>query len=150
VLQFETASADETQEAGRTIAQHLPQTGLVLLMGNLGAGKTTLVKGIAEALGVTSADEVTSPTYTLIHEYGDPVRIYHIDLYRLDTVDQVRGLGLEDLFDSDALVLVEWGEKFPGFFSRERYEIVLTNTGESSRLIECRRPSSPSGFVGAI
>ena len=78
-----TTSAAETVDLGRRLAARLH--GVVLLIGNLGAGKTTLVKGIAEGLGAAGEDEVSSPTFTLIHEYGDPPRIYHIDLYRLDT-----------------------------------------------------------------
>ena len=93
MAQFETCSADETQALGRQLAQQLPATGLVLLIGELGAGKTTLAKGIVEGLGAASADEVSSPTYTLIHEYGDPVRVYHIDLYRLESAEEVRGIG---------------------------------------------------------
>lgn len=140
MLRFDTSSAAETEAAGTNIAEHLPRSGLVLLIGNLGAGKTTLAKGIVEGLGVTGANEVTSPTYTIVHEYGDPVRVYHVDLYRLDTVEEVRGVGLDDLLDSDALVLIEWGERFPELFTRERHEIVLIVTGESSRSIEfCRK-----------
>ncbi|MFZ0591132.1 MAG: tRNA (adenosine(37)-N6)-threonylcarbamoyltransferase complex ATPase subunit type 1 TsaE [Bryobacteraceae bacterium] len=139
MLWFETSSAEETEAAGKEIARHLPHSGLVLLIGNLGAGKTTLAKGIVEGLGVAGANEVTSPTYTIVHEYGDPVQIYHVDLYRLETVEEVRGLGLDDLLESEALVLVEWGERFPELFTRERYEVLLAPSGESSRSIHFRR-----------
>jgi tRNA threonylcarbamoyladenosine biosynthesis protein TsaE len=142
VLRFETSSTEETETAGKKIAEHLPRSGLVLLIGNLGAGKTTLAKGIVEGLGVASADEVTSPTYTIVHEYGEPVQVYHVDLYRLDTVEEVRGLGIDDLLESEALVLIEWGERFPQLFTRERYEIALAATGESSRSIELSRKKS--------
>src|SRR5579859_167719 len=97
VRQFETHSDEETRAVGRLLASELPRKGLVLLIGDLGAGKTTLTKGIAEGLGAASADDVSSPTFTLIHEYGDPPRMYHIDLYRLDSMEQVSGLGLEEL-----------------------------------------------------
>jgi tRNA threonylcarbamoyladenosine biosynthesis protein TsaE len=106
------------------------------LIGNLGAGKTTLVKGIAEGRGTAKADEVASPTFTLIHEYGDPVAIYHIDLYRLNTAEEARQLGLEDLFYSHALVLIEWGERFPELLPRERIEIRITQAKEDQRNIE--------------
>ena len=140
MLRFDTSSAEETEAAGREIAGRLPRSGVVLLIGNLGAGKTTMAKGIVEGLGVAGADEVTSPTYTIVHEYGDPVQIYHVDLYRLETVEEVRGLGLDDLLESEALVLIEWGERFPELFTRKRHEIVLTATGEFSRSIEfCRK-----------
>ena len=136
VLRFETHSGEETQAVGRRIARLLPAHGLVLLIGNLGAGKTTLAKGIAEGLGAAKADEVSSPTFTLIHEYGNPVRIYHVDLYRLETVEQVRRLGLDELVDRSALVLIEWGERFDTFFPGQRIEIRFTNTGGDNRRIE--------------
>ena len=97
-----THSADETVELGRRIAAALPTKAVVLLIGNLGAGKTTLTQGIVEGLGVASREEVGSPTFTLIHEYGPP-RVYHIDLYRLDTEAEVATLGLDDLFDQEAV-----------------------------------------------
>ncbi len=84
-LQIETHSSADTRALGRYLTESLPRVGVVLLIGELGAGKTTLVKGIVEGLGVADADDVSSPTYTIIHQYGDPVRVYHIDLYRLET-----------------------------------------------------------------
>jgi tRNA threonylcarbamoyladenosine biosynthesis protein TsaE len=86
---------EQTLALGSRLAPLFPRHGVVLLIGNLGAGKTTLTKGIAEALGAAPADEVSSPTFTLIHEYGDPVRIYHVDLYRLETSEEARRVGLE-------------------------------------------------------
>lgn len=109
--------------------------GVVLLIGELGAGKTTLTKGIVEGLDIAEADDVSSPTYTLIHEYGDPVSVYHVDLYRLETLKEVRRLGLEDLFDQPALVLIEWGERFPELMPDDRIEIRLTHEGEDRRSI---------------
>ncbi len=106
-----TSSAAETIALGHRLAADLK--GVVLLIGNLGAGKTTLVKGIAEGLGAAREEEVSSPTFTLIHEYGNPTRVYHVDLYRLDTEREVESLGLEDLWATDRLVLIEWGERFP-------------------------------------
>ena len=136
VLRFETCSDEETREVGRQLAGLLPRQAAVLLIGNLGAGKTTLAKGIVEGRGAASADEVSSPTFTLIHEYGDPVAIYHVDLYRLDTTEEVRHLGLEDLFETDALVLVEWGERFPELLPVKRIEIRIADEGEDGRRIE--------------
>src|ERR1700761_8638672 len=108
VRQFETHSDEETRALGRELAALLPEQGVVLLIGDLGAGKTTLTKGIVEGRNAGSADDVSSPTFTLIHEYGDPVKVYHVDLYRLDTVEEVSRLGLEELFDRPALTLIEW------------------------------------------
>ncbi|HLH03089.1 MAG TPA: tRNA (adenosine(37)-N6)-threonylcarbamoyltransferase complex ATPase subunit type 1 TsaE [Bryobacteraceae bacterium] len=132
----ETHSAEETLAAGRDLARILPEHGVVLLLGDLGAGKTTLTKGIAEGRGAAHAEDVSSPTFTLIHEYGDPVRVYHIDLYRLDTIDQARGLGLEDLFEEPALVLVEWGDRFPELLPAATKTIRIRRTGPDSRSIE--------------
>lgn len=136
VHRFETHSADETRAVGQRLAALLPQTGVVLLVGDLGAGKTTLTKGIVEGLHAASADDVASPTFTLIHEYGDPVRVYHADLYRLDTAEQARRLGLEELFEKRALTLVEWGERFPELFPADHIEIHLRHKGEDEREIE--------------
>ncbi len=94
-----------------------------------------------EGLGAASADEVSSPTFTLIHEYGDPVKVYHADLYRLDTAEQVRRLGLEELFDKPtAITLIEWGERFPEIIPANHTEIHLAHGPNETRLIEIRAP----------
>jgi tRNA threonylcarbamoyladenosine biosynthesis protein TsaE len=105
------------------------------LIGNLGAGKTTLAKGIIDGLGFAEPDEVVSPTFTLIHEYGGG-RAFHIDLYRLDKADQVATLGLDDIFDRDAVVLIEWGERFPELMPVPRMEISLSAVNSDERQIE--------------
>jgi len=122
-------------ELGRRLAAELPPHGVVLLIGNLGAGKTTLAKGIVSGLGAAEADEVSSPTFTLIHEYGE-ARAYHIDLYRLEEARQVESLGLEELFDRDAMVLIEWGERFPQLLPAQRTEIRLRALSNDEREIE--------------
>jgi tRNA threonylcarbamoyladenosine biosynthesis protein TsaE len=132
-LKFETHSEEETIELGAVIAGHLPVKATVLLIGNLGAGKTTLAKGMVQGRGAAAPEEVSSPTFTLIHEYG--TEVYHIDLYRLDEPEQVANLGLDEIFDREALVLVEWGERFPNLMPADRFEIRLTPTGETSRQI---------------
>ena len=106
-----THSPEETVRFGREIALHLAPPCLVLLEGDLGAGKTTLVKGIVAALGAASEDEVTSPSFTLVHEYGSEGRVYHVDLYRIEGARDLATLGLEDVSSQAATVLVEWGEK---------------------------------------
>jgi len=133
---FETRSDEETRALGRQLALSLPQRGVVLLIGELGAGKTTLAKGIVEGRNAAPADEVSSPTFTLIHEYGNPVSVYHADLYRLDTAEQVRRLGLDEIFDRPALTLVEWGERFPEIFPKDRTEIRISDAGEDLRKFE--------------
>ncbi len=141
MTEYKTANADETIALGRRLAQDLK--GVVLLIGNLGAGKTTLVKGIAEGLRAANEEEVTSPTFTLIHEYGDPALIYHIDLYRLDTEREVESLGLGELFTTGILVMIEWGERFPRLMPLPRTEIEITiddtDPNGESRIIICRQ-----------
>lgn len=134
--QFETRSEEETREFGKRLARQLPSQGVVLLIGNLGAGKTTLAKGIVEGLEVAAADDVSSPTYTIVHEYGEPVRVYHIDLYRLETAEEVLGMGIEDLLESPALLLIEWGERFPQLMPASRTEIrIFPQTGDGRRFV---------------
>lgn len=132
-----TASAAETIALGRRLSGEL--RGVVLLIGNLGAGKTTLVKGIAEGLGVAGEEEVSSPTFTLIHEYGSPPRVYHIDLYRLDSEREVESLGLDELWNTQRLVLIEWGERFPRLLPLPRTEITINAQEDDTRIIEWRQ-----------
>jgi len=133
---FHTQSEEETIALGEKLAAELPAKAVVLLVGNLGAGKTTLAKGIVKGLGAAQCDEVSSPTFTLIHEYSPSV--YHIDLYRLDREDQVATLGLDEIFDRTAVVLIEWGERFTRLMPEERIEIRLRAAEENSREIEVR------------
>jgi tRNA threonylcarbamoyladenosine biosynthesis protein TsaE len=144
VQRFETHSDEETRALGREFAKLLPEQGVVLLIGDLGAGKTTLTKGIVEGRNAGSADDVSSPTFTLIHEYGDPVKIYHVDLYRLDTAEEAGRLGLEELFDRPALTLIEWGERFPELMPAERAEIRLKHLTEDDREIELSLSKAPN------
>ena len=116
-------SEQETIDAGQALARSLPSRAVVLLIGNLGAGKTTFTKGMVAGLGVGEADEVSSPTFTLIHEYGDPPKLYHIDLYRLEEERQVASLGLDEIFDRNAIVVIEWGERFPRLMPAKRVEV---------------------------
>jgi tRNA threonylcarbamoyladenosine biosynthesis protein TsaE len=129
---YHAASEAETIELGRRLAGELPPRGVVLLTGNLGAGKTTLAKGIISGLGAARPDDVASPTFTLIHEYGGG-RVYHVDLYRLDEPRQVATLGLEELFERDAMVLIEWGERFPRLMPAARTEIRIRVSGGEER-----------------
>jgi tRNA threonylcarbamoyladenosine biosynthesis protein TsaE len=131
---YHTQSEEETIALGEKLGAELPSTAVVLLIGQLGAGKTTLAKGIVQGLGAAKPDDVSSPTFTLIHEYSP--RVYHIDLYRLDTAAQVATLGLEEIFDRPAVVLIEWGERFPELMPEQRIEIRLQATDENSREIE--------------
>jgi tRNA threonylcarbamoyladenosine biosynthesis protein TsaE len=132
-----TNSAEETIAFGRQLAAQLSPPLIVLLRGDLGAGKTTLVKGIAEGFHAASAHDVTSPTFTLVHEYRGPrATLYHIDLYRIDTERQLETLGLDDLLAPDSILLIEWGEKFPRFVRDRNVEILLERVGEYDRRIQ--------------
>lgn len=130
-----THSADETMELGRKLAPTLKNARMVILRGDLGTGKTTLVKGIAEGLEAASHEDVTSPTFTLIHEYrGSDVNLYHVDLYRIDTPRELDTLGLDELFAEEGnLVLLEWGEKFPRFEKERDVEISIERRGDQER-----------------
>jgi tRNA threonylcarbamoyladenosine biosynthesis protein TsaE len=134
--QITTHSAEETIAYGRTVSQWLAPPKLVLLRGDLGAGKTTLVKGIAAAFEAAAEEDVTSPTFTLVHEYRGPkANLYHIDLYRIDTPRQLETLGLDDLRSENSILLIEWGEKFPRLLRERDVEISLEREGENQRRI---------------
>jgi tRNA threonylcarbamoyladenosine biosynthesis protein TsaE len=131
-----THSAEETIDFGRTLAETLTPPKLVLLRGELGSGKTTLVKGIATGFRAASEEDVTSPTFTLVHEYRGPqANLYHVDLYRVDTLRQLETLGLDDLVADNSVFLIEWGEKFPRFTRDRDVEIILERLGDSDRRI---------------
>ena len=131
-----THSTEETIALGRSLASLLAPPKLVLLRGDLGAGKTTLVKGIAAAFEAASEEDVTSPTFTLVHEYRGPrANLYHIDLYRVDTSRQLETLGLDDLIAENSILLIEWGEKSPRFERERDIEITLDRLGEQDRRI---------------
>lgn len=135
--EFITHSADETIALGRRLAGRLAPPKLVLLRGELGAGKTTMVKGIAEGFQAAAQDDVTSPTFTLIHEYRGPaISIYHVDLYRIDTQRELETLGLDEIIGANRnLVVIEWGEKFPRFVSERDVEIVIARLGPDDRRV---------------
>ena len=134
--QFITVSPAETVALGRELASMLTPPKIVLLRGSLGAGKTTLVKGIAEGFSAARAEDVTSPTFTLIHEYSGPeVTLYHIDLYRIDTQRELDTLALDDLMSAKSILLIEWGEKFKRFEKERDVEIAIEHKGGDQRLI---------------
>ncbi|MGB8130290.1 MAG: tRNA (adenosine(37)-N6)-threonylcarbamoyltransferase complex ATPase subunit type 1 TsaE [Candidatus Angelobacter sp.] len=133
---FQTHSAEETTELGRRLAGKLKPGTIVLLRGDLGAGKTTMVKGIAEGFNAAKAEDVTSPTFTLIHEYRGPeVTLFHIDLYRIDTQRELDTLALDDLMTPQSILLIEWGEKFQRFTKERDVEIAIEHRGGDERTI---------------
>jgi tRNA threonylcarbamoyladenosine biosynthesis protein TsaE len=139
--EFITHSAEETMALGRSLAAQLIPPKLVVLTGELGAGKTTLIKGIAEGFHAARQDDVTSPTFTLVHEYRGPeANVYHVDLYRVDTERELETLGLDDLRDEHSVMLIEWGEKFARFQRERDVEITIERLGEDDRTIKiCHR-----------
>jgi tRNA threonylcarbamoyladenosine biosynthesis protein TsaE len=124
---FRTRSVEGTLALGETLVEMLRPPMLVILRGEVGAGKTTLVKGIAAALGAAAEEDVTSPTFTLVHEYeSERVHLFHLDLYRLETEEQIAVLGLEEMLaEPNALVLVEWGERFESVLKLASGEIAM-------------------------
>ncbi|MBL8178842.1 MAG: tRNA (adenosine(37)-N6)-threonylcarbamoyltransferase complex ATPase subunit type 1 TsaE [Bryobacterales bacterium] len=127
---FHPTSEEAMVALGESLAARFRAPCLVFLTGNLGAGKTTLSKGIAKGLQAAQPEEVSSPTFTLIHEYGDPARLYHIDLYRLDEPRQVATLGLDEILDRQAVVLIEWPEKFAAFLPSPDVWIRISATAD--------------------
>jgi len=139
---FSTHSAQETTELGRRLAADLKPGTIVLLRGDLGAGKTTMVKGIAEGFQAAKAEDVTSPTFTLIHEYRGPaVTLYHIDLYRIDTQRELDTLALDDLMTPQSILLIEWGEKFQRFAKERDVEVAIEHKDNEGRQVTVSRKS---------
>lgn len=130
-----THSAEETTNWGRQLAKKLKPPVLVLLSGDLGSGKTTLTKGIVGGLGAASEDEVTSPTFTLVHTYGKPAKVCHADLYRIESFHDFETLGLEDAFAQPGIVILEWSERFPLNVGWPQVRIRLEHLGGDSRRI---------------
>ena len=138
--EFNTRSPEETIAAGRQLALLLQAGQMIILRGDLGAGKTTLVKGIAEGFKAAREEDVTSPTFTLVHEYRGPaVTLFHIDLYRIDTEREFATIGIDDLrAEPGSILLVEWGEKFEQMKAQSDGEISIQRTGEKGRNIRYR------------
>jgi tRNA threonylcarbamoyladenosine biosynthesis protein TsaE len=130
-----TSSAEETTELGRRLAGRLRAPVLVFLTGDLGAGKTTLAKGIVSGLGAAREEDVTSPTFTLVHVFHNHQTVYHVDLYRISDFHDLETLGLDDVFDRPAIVLVEWAEKFTLRSDWPVVRIHLEHAGEDQRRI---------------
>jgi tRNA threonylcarbamoyladenosine biosynthesis protein TsaE len=132
-----THSAEETTRWGREFAKRLQPPVLVLLTGDLGTGKTTLTKGIVAGLGTAAEDEVTSPTFTLVHVYGEvhATKVYHADLYRIENLHDFETLGLEDVFAKPAVVILEWSERFPLPSPWPQLRLKLEHLGGDARRI---------------
>jgi tRNA threonylcarbamoyladenosine biosynthesis protein TsaE len=130
-----TASAEETTAWGREFAKRLTAPVLVLMTGDLGSGKTTLAKGIVAGLGAANEEDVTSPTFTLVHVYGKSNPVYHADLYRIQSFEDFETLGMEDMFATPAIAILEWSERFPLISPWPQVRIRLEHLGRDRRRI---------------
>jgi tRNA threonylcarbamoyladenosine biosynthesis protein TsaE len=130
-LRIATKSAEETVELGERLGKLLKPGDVIALSGDLGAGKTTLTRGIAQGMGVQA--DIHSPTFTLIHEHPGPVPLYHIDLYRLSSVQEAEFIGIDDYIYSDGVTIIEWAETIESILPRERLDIQLNMTGDTDR-----------------
>ncbi len=130
-----THSAEETMRWGRAFSKRLNAPVLVLLAGDLGTGKTTLTKGIVAGLGAANEDDVTSPTFTVVHVYGKPPKVYHADLYRIESFHDFETLGMEDMFTIPSVAILEWSERFPLQSPWPEIRVRLEHLGGDARRI---------------
>jgi tRNA threonylcarbamoyladenosine biosynthesis protein TsaE len=133
-----TKSAEETIAWGREFAKRLRAPQMILLSGDLGSGKTTLTKGIVSGLGAAPEEDVTSPTFTLLHVYGSEdakQRVFHGDLYRIEKFHDFETLGMEDIFAEPSIVILEWSERFPLPSPWPQVKIRIEHAGGDSRRI---------------
>jgi tRNA threonylcarbamoyladenosine biosynthesis protein TsaE len=130
-----THSSEETSSWGREFSKRLQPPVLILLTGDLGTGKTTLTKGIVSGLGAAKEDDVTSPTFTLVHVYGKPPKVYHADLYRIENFHDFETLGMEDIFSTPSIAILEWSERFPLKSPWPQIRVRLEHFGGDSRRI---------------
>lgn len=147
---IQTASAEETVALGRFLGERCKAGWVIGLSGDLGAGKTTFTRGLAEGAGADPAG-VTSPTFTFLHVYAGRLPVYHLDLYRLDSEGQVRDLGVDDYIGGDGVAVVEWFENVPGFLPPSRIEALLTVTKADERTILFRGTATEwDGLIGEL
>ena len=138
-LIFLTNSSEDTQEAGEKIAAFLQPKDVVCLTGDLGSGKTTLMKGISYALAGIQPEEVTSPTFTYLHIYSGSQKIYHFDLYRLSSSLQFIDLGFHEFLSKDGICCIEWPNKIPEHLNLQRVLIDISYSSSEGRTITFRR-----------
>ena len=131
----ETRSFQQTLDVGDRLGRELQRGAVVALFGESGSGKTALIKGIARGLGIRQ--EVTSPTFTIVHEYGGGrLPLFHIDLYRLDSVEQALAVGIEDYLNGDGVTTIEWAEKIEGLLPGDAIRVHITTLENNVRRIQ--------------
>lgn len=131
-ISIHSDSVEETRDLGRVIGSNISPGDILLLTGGLGAGKTTLTQGILWGLG--SEEYARSPTFVLVNEYHACIPVYHMDLYRLDSFEEIDGLGLEDYLFGDGLCVIEWADKAQGYFPLDHVDISIETVSDSARL----------------
>jgi tRNA threonylcarbamoyladenosine biosynthesis protein TsaE len=145
--EFVSHSAEETIAKGREIASRLQPPVIVLLSGELGSGKTTLTKGIISGLGAAREEDVTSPTFTLVHVFHNHCKVYHADLYRIENFHDLESVGLEDALSEDAVIIIEWAERFTFQNDWPRVEIRLEHADGDSRRIRINGLEPETGSI---
>ena len=140
--EFIASSAEETRRIGAQLALELTPGDCLLLIGQLGVGKTTFVQGLAQGLGIT--ERVRSPTFVLMHEYRGRISLYHFDAYRIENLDELREIGFEDTVRADGITVIEWGEKAAGLVPQGCWRILIELLPDQTRRIRIERPQGPS------
>lgn len=129
----QTSDVAETRRLAHRIGEKIEHPLVIALKGDLGAGKTAFVQGLAKGLGVSERYYVTSPTFTFINEYPARLRLYHVDLYRIYDIEEVDDLGLDEILSADGVVAIEWADKFPEILPREMLDINIRAAREKTR-----------------
>ena len=137
-----TQSPQETMDFAREFAQELRPGSIVALIGDLGSGKTTFMKGLARGLGLEDENAVKSPTYVIMHIYPTPIPLYHFDLYRLESASELDAIGFEEfIHDPKAIVCIEWADRAAKWIPKTAYNVRLTSVSEKKREIEVKSPA---------
>ncbi len=138
-MEIVSTAPEQSFSFGRQLGQLLQEVSVICLIGNLGAGKTLLVQGIAHGIGLH--EEITSPTFTVMNVYEGTIPVYHFDLYRLESPEQLVDIGFDEYTNAGGIAIIEWPDKFPGFMPDSYLRIELIKTGDNDRLIKV----SPQG-----
>ncbi|WP_312561872.1 tRNA (adenosine(37)-N6)-threonylcarbamoyltransferase complex ATPase subunit type 1 TsaE [Anaerospora sp.] len=133
-MEIVSTAPEQSFSFGRQLGQLLQEGSVICLIGNLGAGKTLLVQGIAQGLGLN--EEITSPTFTVMNVYEGTIPVYHFDLYRLESPEQLVDIGFDEYTNAGGIAIIEWPDKFPGFMPDSYLRIELIKTGDNDRLIK--------------